>query len=101
LRLQHLLLALGENPIEISESNIATCFGTIYYKKGFNPKNMGDVLQYLNSVNSFYEYHDDPEKRKHILHDWLVAYGIQASDSKSAWNKYYQMSDKIELLFSG
>lgn len=93
--LQHLLLHLGMPPREAAEQGKATCFGTVYYQEGFNPKRLKDAVVYLEEINAFYEINTNLETRKEALHDWLIAFGVTAASPQEAYLKYYENSNNI------
>ena len=95
LREQHLCLSLGLEPQLSIKRNNSTCFGTVYYQEGFDVDNLGRAIEHLNQVNAFCEFRADPQSRKHILHDWLIAFGVTGRDSKDSYKRFYHAQEKV------
>lgn len=98
LRELHLCLSLGLEPLPLIQINDSTCFGTLYYQDDFNLNHLGLTRDYLDKINAFYEFRSDPKARKHILQDWLIAFGVVDSDSFRSYRKFYHTLNRIELI---
>jgi len=98
LREQHLCLSLGLKPQFPVNRNNSTCFGTVYYQDDFDVDNLGQAIELLTRVNAFYELQTDPRSRKHVLHDWLVAFGVTDCDPKTSYRKFYHTQEEIHQV---
>lgn len=98
LREQHLCLSLGLTPQLPVNQNNSTCFGTVYYQDDFDVDNLGQVIEQLNRTNAFYEVRTDPKSRKHILHDWLIAFGVTDCDPETSYKKFYRTQEGIHKI---
>ena len=98
LRLQHMLLALGQPLQGVETRECSTCFGTLYYEPGFDVDRLPLIEKRAREGNLFYECRQDAQKRKHVLHDWLIAFGVTANTPQASCEKFYNHLDEFKAI---
>jgi len=97
-RRQHLLLSLGLEPEKIEMRNVGTCFGTLYFEEDFKLENFDSVIDFLGKNGLYYEVSPHLNKRKYIIHDGLLAFGVAAENNKNAYLEFYSNLEKIKSI---